>query len=604
MPKTPIDLPRLFPSQNAADRVKVQQTAFSYDVLGRYICNDWDEVRAQLDDGGNAFDVVVIGAGMFGGYLADKLFRSSRLRVLVLDAGGYLLPSHVQDLPCRLGGQIFAPGATRTREDGSGAQNLVWGLPWISNEPFPGLAYCLGGRSLFWGGWSPRLTDADLSRWPGVVASYLTAPGPSPASPYDETEREIGTATTADFMEKTPFHDVLLAKLSAAQSGQPALTGVGEAPLAVQGASPDSGLFPIEKFSAMPFLMNAVRDDVATNSGHGDLSRRLFVVPQTHVLSLDTADGAVTGLQVVTNGRRTSLMIPPTCAVVLANGTIEATRLALTSLGVGDETFGSPRLGNLMAHLRSNITVRISRQALGLSPTPDPNRLETTAFIVRGQASTGRQFHFQVTAASVGGANSEQNMWQAVPDVDTLDQMLKNQEQKWVTLVFRGIAEMEDLHATPPDPARSWITLSGETDEYGMPRAYVKLVKSDVDAQTWTEMDLAAFSLAKQLAGGSTEIQYLDVRTNQWIDTPPSPTPSPATGRAWWQDSLGSTHHEAGTLFMGDPGASVTDLDGRFHGTKNAYVVGPAAFPTLGSANPSLTALTLARRTADAIANP
>src|SRR5207244_4804271 len=38
-----------------------------------------------------------------------------------------------------------------------------------------------------------------------------------------------------------------------------------------------------------------------------------------------------------------------------------------------------------------------------------------------------------------------------------------------------------------------------------------------------------------------------------------------------------------------------------FHGRSNAYVVGPAVFPTLGSANPSLTALSLARRTAHAI---
>jgi hypothetical protein len=33
----------------------------------------------------------------------------------------------------------------------------------------------------------------------------------------------------------------------------------------------------------------------------------------------------------------------------------------------------------------------------------------------------------------------------------------------------------------------------------------------------------------------------------------------------------------------------------------NAYVAGPALFPTLGSANPSLTALTIALRTAKAI---
>jgi GMC oxidoreductase len=52
---------------------------------------------------------------------------------------------------------------------------------------------------------------------------------------------------------------------------------------------------------------------------------------------------------------------------------------------------------------------------------------------------------------------------------------------------------------------------------------------------------------------------------------------------------------------MGAPGASITDTNGKFHGRTNSYVVGPAVFPTLGSANPSLTAISLARRTANAI---
>jgi hypothetical protein len=50
-----------------------------------------------------------------------------------------------------------------------------------------------------------------------------------------------------------------------------------------------------------------------------------------------------------------------------------------------------------------------------------------------------------------------------------------------------------------------------------------------------------------------------------------------------------------------DPLTSVTDLEGRFHHRSNAYVAGPALFPAIGSANPSLTALTLARRTASAV---
>jgi hypothetical protein len=107
MPKNPPDLPRLLPS--ATDRVQVQQTAFSYDVMGRYVCNDWAEVKASLADGGFPFDAIVIGAGMFGGYCAEKLYRLGTglgLRILVLDAGAFLFPTHIQNLPQRLGGAV------------------------------------------------------------------------------------------------------------------------------------------------------------------------------------------------------------------------------------------------------------------------------------------------------------------------------------------------------------------------------------------------------------------------------------------------------------------------------------------------------------------
>src|SRR3954463_2462054 len=98
-------LPRLNPDPNVL--ADVQQTEFSHDVLGRWACSTWREVR---DNGGDPFDVVVIGAGMFGGYIADKIYRRGEnigLRVLVVDAGSFLLPTHVQNLP-RMG--LGAPG--------------------------------------------------------------------------------------------------------------------------------------------------------------------------------------------------------------------------------------------------------------------------------------------------------------------------------------------------------------------------------------------------------------------------------------------------------------------------------------------------------------
>src|SRR5437868_15380169 len=67
------------------------------------------------------------------------------------------------------------------------------------------------------------------------------------------------------------------------------------------------------------------------------------------------------------------------------------------------------------------------------------------------------------------------------------------------------------------------------------------------------------------------------------------------------RSGIGTTHHEAGTLWMGAPGASVTDTNGRFHHVPNAYVAGPALFPEIGSANASLTATTICLRSADGI---
>src|SRR5215217_7829255 len=159
-------LPRLNADPNAL--VDVQETAFSLDVLGRWVCSSWAEVSAN---GGDPFDVVVIGAGMFGGYIADKLYRHGEkigLRVLVVDAGSFLLPTHVQNMP-RLGLGNPDPttfGPVTGNDKDPGPLNLVWGFPWHSAERFPGLAYCVGGRSLFWGGWAPRLTPADLGPQP------------------------------------------------------------------------------------------------------------------------------------------------------------------------------------------------------------------------------------------------------------------------------------------------------------------------------------------------------------------------------------------------------------------------------------------------------
>ncbi len=58
--------------------------------------------------------------------------------------------------------------------------------------------------------------------------------------------------------------------------------------------------------------------------------------------------------------------------------------------------------------------------------------------------------------------------------------------------------------------------------------------------------------------------------------------------------------HVMGTTTMGsDPHTSVTDGDGRAHDVPNLFIVGSSLFPTVGTANPTLTLAALALRTAD-----
>jgi choline dehydrogenase-like flavoprotein len=568
-------LPRLNPDPNA--QVDVQQTEFSHDVLGRWVCSTWSEVNGN---GGDPFDVVVIGAGMFGGYLADKLYRRAEnlgLRILILEAGAFLLPTHVQNLP-RMG--LNAPGVqmVAVNSQDPGAQNLVWGHPWHSNQAFPGLAYCPGGRSLFWGGWSPRLTPADVGQqpapqaaWPADAAAYLTAN-------YGAVEVEMGVQPTADYISG-PLFDRLKARFDGVKSAGQLIE---DAPLAVQGQSPASGLFPFDKYSSAYLLFDAIREDIGRRwRDNIDAWRRLMLLPRAQVVRLQTSGDRVTELELLVNGQQQFLRPPllsDHCSVILAASTIESTRLALDSLPA-PALAANRRMGsNLMAHLRSDVTGRIRRTAIPGLPATTAD-LETAALLVRGTTSDGHEYHFQVTASA--GLGSDDNLFTSVPDVDLLDAIKAQQDPAWIPITLRALGQMiGHPEAQPGDTKKSWINLSLQNDpRINRPRAWVNLEPSDADITAWKEMEDAAIALLQAVAGNPVDVQ--NIQTNR--------------------NPIGSTHHEAGTLWMGAPSQSVTDSFGKFHHLANAYVAGPALFPVIGSANPSLTATTLARRTADAI---
>src|SRR5215211_8370144 len=194
-----------------------QRTDFSIDVIGRYICNGLDEALRSADKNlhpdARPFNVIVIGGGSFGPVLAQHLFdldKARRHRILVLEGGPVALPEHVQNLPM-LG--LNVPGKTSiadlraSGQDGK-PRNEIWGLAWHSNEKFPGLAYCLGGRSIFFGGWSPQLLAAEMpaDAWPAALVADLNN------RYFRDASEQTGVNETNDFI-RGPLHEALRQQL-------------------------------------------------------------------------------------------------------------------------------------------------------------------------------------------------------------------------------------------------------------------------------------------------------------------------------------------------------------------------------------------------------
>src|SRR5262245_17331486 len=320
-----------------------QNTDFARDILGRYTCNGLDEARQSADTGARPdarpFNVVIIGGGSFAGVVAQHLFfqdKVHRLRILVLEAGRLALAEHVQNHPI-LG--LSAPGPVVN--DPGVPRAEVWGLPWRTsvNKGFPGLAYCLGGRSVFFGGWSPRLLDSEMpvADWPAAVIADLTAAD----GYFDQAAEQIGTSATNDFIFG-PMHEAMRAQLRQAIDGNAVsdaiplpqlplhLLGVPvaqqdlfklEAPLAVQASSPRSGFFPFNKFSSVPLLIETARMAQA-ESAADDVKKRLMIVPNCHVKRLVT-DGANPPRRIVSvDTDQGPIALPAGGVVIVALGTI------------------------------------------------------------------------------------------------------------------------------------------------------------------------------------------------------------------------------------------------------------------------------------------
>ncbi|MEO1619588.1 MAG: GMC oxidoreductase, partial [Cyanobacteria bacterium J06632_3] len=250
-------------------------------------------------------DVIIVGSGVGGGILADQL-SDLGLDVLVLEAGSYLFPTHIANLP-------------RQHQVGQFDKH-VWGL-WdefqiqnyvngAGSNYQGGQGFNLGGRSLFWGGLIPRMLSYEMDLWPQEIKWYL---------------EDIGYQRAEDLMNRSPqlpspYHQQIKQRL---RQSEPDYTYF-DAPVAVQYNNGNLGTIPTGMFSTADLLT----ESRLTNSPQGN--QTLTINLNHAVTELQHTGSTVTGVtayDLIAQTYRTY----QAQAVVLSAGTIESAKIAMLS---------------------------------------------------------------------------------------------------------------------------------------------------------------------------------------------------------------------------------------------------------------------------------
>jgi choline dehydrogenase-like flavoprotein len=123
-----------------------------------------------------------------------------------------------------------------------------------------------------------------------------------------------------------------------------------------------------------------------------------------------------------------------------------------------------------------------------------------------------------------------------------------------------------------PDPL-SRVTLGDKQDRFGMPVARLHWQIGDADRRSMARsQELAGPAIAAVL--GAPIRSLIGPETRVW----------------------GGSHQMGTTRMAASPRDGVVDADCRVHGLSNLYISGASVFPTVGMANPTLTAVALALR--------
>lgn len=264
----------------------------------------------EVDMAGFVPEVIVIGSGMAGGTLAERL-SDMGVKTLVLEAGGLLFPTHTANLP-------------RRQKIGEFDKHLwqLWpdfrALPFNQNNYNGGQAFNLGGKSVFWGGFIPRLSSWELDFWPQKLKWDLED------SYYDKAEALMGKSFSPNTLYSNSVHNVLFDLLPDYIHK--------EAPMAIRNRNEGSNMIATGLFSTADLIMESIlspgpfgKDNLKVLLNHDVIK----IIPGDNEVTVEVHD--------ILNDKLLQYKAPK---VVLAAGTIESSKIAHQSKLPSTEIIG------------------------------------------------------------------------------------------------------------------------------------------------------------------------------------------------------------------------------------------------------------------------
>jgi glucose dehydrogenase len=604
-------------------------------------------------------DVAIVGSGFAGSLIAKELSRQ-RIRVVILEAGPGIQPNINSYMRSFYKASLKVPESPYPPALANAPSAVAAGRPtalmlsaadwknpqkaYLDQEgstlPFKSTYERLAGGTSHWMGLTPRLVPSDFRMtkydpsfpdWPidydelepwygkaeaelgvsGDVAEHSFAgltfsPGyayPMPKIPPSLFDRyvndKLANLTDADTKSleflgtASPVTSLTVRSLPAARNSQPYRNR-----RACAGNTSCIPICPIQAKYDPTITLNE-----ATNNG-------AQLKEQSVASEILVEDGLISGIKISTHKDEAKTgegCVKATIYVIAANG-IETPRLLLMSTKSGQPESGVANSSGLVG---CNLMDHPQYLSWGLLPVPvfpyrgplvtsaigdlcdGPFRAQRAAFRI----SLGNE----AWSATVGGLGGD-------PHITTLDfingvnlsglnknnSALSGSELKQTlgNLISRQFRIAFAVEQSPDRNNR--VTLSSATDALGLRRPKIAYNLSD-----YTKQGIAAAFRLKKLI-----FDKLGVAPNQ--DFTKTAEDDPAAFAVDGIDqklTYGGAGHVMGTYRMGtDPKISVVNSFQRSHDHPNLYLVGSGTFPTVGTANPTITLSALALRTADSIA--